>query len=40
MGDAAARVYAKAYDREGTSRANGTPVNDQADGRMVGLRAD
>jgi iron complex outermembrane receptor protein len=35
-----ARLYAKTYDRGATSRANGVTVNDQADGRQVGFRAD
>jgi iron complex outermembrane receptor protein len=35
-----ARVYAKTYDRDDTSRADGSSVNDQADGRLIGLRAD
>jgi iron complex outermembrane recepter protein len=34
------RLYAQAYDREGTRLTNRTPVNDDADGSFVGARAD
>jgi iron complex outermembrane receptor protein len=37
---AAARVYAKTHDRDETHRADGSSVNDQADGRLFGFRAD
>jgi iron complex outermembrane receptor protein len=35
-----ARIYAKAYDRDATRRADGSSVFDQADGAQVGFRAD
>jgi iron complex outermembrane receptor protein len=41
LGDGAhGRVYAKSWNRRDTARANGSSVNDQGDGGLVGLRAD
>lgn len=34
------RVYAKTFDRDGTRRADGSAINDQADGTQAGFRAD
>jgi iron complex outermembrane receptor protein len=34
------RLYAKSYDRSATSRANGTSVDDAAEGLQVGFRGD
>ena len=38
--DASYRLYGKAYDRDGTRRADGSAVNDQADGAQTGFRMD
>jgi iron complex outermembrane recepter protein len=40
LGEGALRVYAKSYDRDDTHRANGTSVQDRANGTQVGFRAD
>ena len=34
------RAYAKAYDRDASRRADGSPVNDSANGLQIGFRAD
>ncbi len=41
LGDQASfRIYGKSYDRDGSHRANGSAVNDDANGAQMGFRAD